>query len=264
MSVVGPQHIGCFNALGVWTLYRREMVRSFKIWVITIAAPALQALMMAAVFALVIASATSGFLSRDFLAFLLPGLVAAGVLERAFAATAFSIIYDKLEGSIGDLLIAPMTPAELLLSYALSAVSGGLLAGIAVWLILVPFGLGAPVAPVAVLFFSAAGAVMIGLFAQIAALWARKWDHISAVQTFVVVPFVFLSGVFFPLERLSSLGQSLIHLNPLFYVVSGVRFGMTGVTEANPWMGAAVVLTVAAALGLISHVLLARGYNLKS
>ena len=121
MSTPLPRSYGRLNARGVWTLYRREILRSLKIWNITIAAPALQAVLMALVFTLIVASMPHNTLPSDYFGFLIPGLVAAAILERAYAATAFSVVYDKLEGVIADLLIAPLTPGEIVVAYASSA-----------------------------------------------------------------------------------------------------------------------------------------------
>lgn len=251
------------NGRGIWTLYRRELARGLKLAVITLAAPAIRAVLFATVFALVTVSIGADTPRAEFLAFLIPGLIAAAIFERAFEATAFSLVFDKMEGVIGDVVRAPLTPAEILFAYSLSSASSGLLTGLVVALALLPFAFGLPAAPLILLGFAAAGAYMFALFAMIAGLWARKWDHISAAQTFVVVPVVFLSGVFFSLDRLPPTGQALVRANPVFYAVDGVRAGMTGRFEADPLVAATVILATILVLLGISYRLLATGYRLK-
>ena len=263
MSAPVARQFAWGNARGVWTLYRRELARGLKLAVITLAAPAIRAVLFATVFALVTASIRVDIPRAEFLAFLIPGLIAAAIFERAFEATAFSLVFDKMEGVIGDLVRAPLTPAEVLFAYSFSSATSGLFAGLAVALALLPYGVGLPAAPLVFVSFAVAGAYMFSLFALIAGLWARKWDHISAAQTFVVVPIIFLSGVFFSLDRLPPMGQVLVRANPVFYAVDGVRAGMTGRFEADPMVAVLILSATILVLLGISYRLLASGYRLK-
>ena len=185
------------------------------------------------------------------------------MLEKAFEATAFAVLFDKLEGVIIDILEAPLTAAEVTLAYVLAAVSGALLTGTLVWLALLAFGAPMPAAPFAALFFAAAGAVITGLCGLITGIWAEKWDRLSAVQTFVFIPVLFFSGVFFSLDRLPPLGARLAQANPLFYVIDGIRYGLTGRAETNIWLGAVIVLSLIAALAAVALRMLSSGYKLK-
>lgn len=258
------RHFGRVNGRGLVALYQREMRRGLKIWGITLAAPALRAILFAGVFALVIRGVVETMGGMPFVEFLLPGLVAAAVLERAFEATAFSLIYDKLERIITDIVAAPLTPAEMVIAYALASSTGALLSGLTVWLALIPFGLGFPAVPMAAFAFALGGALMIALFGQLAGLWATKWDHLSGVQTFVFMPVVFLSGVFFSLDRLGPTAQIVARFNPVFHVVDGVRFGFSGRADGDPLVSAVVVLVVDVALFAAAYRLFARGYKLKA
>ena len=105
---------------------------------------------------------------------------------------------------------------------------------------------------------------MIGLFSQIAGLWAKKWDYINSVQTFIFLPFVFFSGVFFALDSLPAAIRPLAQANPVFYVVDGIRYGMTGQAEADPVFGAFVCIGVTAFFWAVSYRLFSVGYRMKS
>ena len=254
---------GRFHGAGVAALYRREMLRALKIWKITVVAPVLRAALFAGIFALVVRDFAETMGGMPFLAFLLPGLIAAAVLEKAFEATAFAIVFDKLEGVIVDILEAPLTAAEVTLAYVSAAVCGGLLTGAFVWLVLLPFGAPLPVAPAIALLYASVGAAITALFGLVAGIWADKWDRLSAVQTFAFIPILFLSGVFFSIDRLPEVGQLLARANPLFYVIDGVRYGLTGHAESNLWIGAVILLSLIAALAAGAHRMLASGYKLK-
>jgi ABC-2 type transport system permease protein len=105
---------------------------------------------------------------------------------------------------------------------------------------------------------------MIGLFSQITGLWARKWDYLESVQTFIFMPFVFLSGVFFSIDELSATAQPFARANPVFYIVDGIRFAITGRADANPWIGAGVIIAVIVVLWIIGYRLFVAGYRMKS
>jgi len=252
------------NWRGLAQMYAREMTRGFKIWGITLAAPTIRALLFASVFGLAIDRPNVTMGGLGFMDFLLPGLVAFAALERAFQSSAFSIVYDKTEGIFTDLAMLPLTPGEIMVGYAAASVSASLIVGTVVWAALLPIGGMLPQAPVLLVFFVAAGALMIGLFSQITGLWARKWDYLESVQTFIFMPFVFLSGVFFSLDALSAGVQPYARANPVFYVVDGIRFAIIGRADADPWVGAVFCLGVVAVLWTIVYRLFAAGYRMKS
>jgi len=258
------RRFGLLNWIGLLTFYRREMARGFKIWKITLAAPAIRAGLFASVFGLAIGSPGAMMGGQPFMAFLVPGLITVAVLERAFESAAFSIVYDKTEGIFGDLAVLPLTPGEIVLGFAAATVTGSLIVAAVVGVALFPFAGLFPAHPLALLFFVATGALMIGLFSQIAGLWAKKWDYINSVQTFIFLPFVFFSGVFFALESLSAAVRPFARANPVFYIVDGIRYGMTGRAEADPVFGAMVCLGMVAFFWIVSYRLFSVGYRMKS
>jgi ABC-2 type transport system permease protein len=258
------RRFGLVNWLGLATFFRREMSRNFKIWKITLAAPAIRAILFASVFGLAIDQDSTLIGNLPFMAFLIPGLVAVAALERAFESSAFSIVYDKVEGIFGDLAVLPLTPGELVLGFSAAAVSGSLIVSAVVWAALLPFGGSLPQYPLAMVFFVSVGSLMVGLFSQISGLWARKWDYITSVQTFVFLPFVFFSGVFFSLDALPDFLLPVARANPVFYIVDGIRFSLTGQAEVSPLFGALICVAVTAFLWGVSYRLFSVGYRMKS
>lgn len=258
------RRFGALNGRGLTTFYRREVHRGFKIWGITLAAPAIRALLFAGVFSLVVGDSEKIVLGMPFMEFLVPGLIAVAILERAFEASAFSIVYDKTEGIFSDIAMLPLTPGELVMAYVGAAVTAGLIGGTVVGAALLPLGGQIPAEPAALLFFAIAGSLIVGLFSQIAGLWAPKWDYINGVQVFIFMPFVFFSGVFFSLDQIPEALQPWARANPVFYIVDGVRFGITGRADADPLIGVVVTLVSILALAAVSYRLFAIGYRFKT
>lgn len=258
------RRIGRVNWIGLWTLFWRDVLRDLDIWKITIVAPALNSLLFALVFVLALGDVGLTMGGLDFATFLAPGLVAYALLERGFEATAYSLVYDKLERMIEDVVMAPLTAAEMAVGYGLSAACVAVVTGAASWLALLPFIQALPSAPVALLAFAFGGGLMMGLLGVVGGLWAFKWDHISGVQTFILIPALFMSGVFFSFDRLPAGFGLFAELNPLYYAIDGVRYGITGRATTDPLTGMAVVAIVDMLLWLVCWRLFARGYKLKS
>lgn len=258
------RRFGWLNRIGLWTLFLRDLLRDLEIWKITIAAPALQSVLFALIFKLALGGASLSMAGLNFEAFLIPGLVAFVVLERGFESTAYMIVYDKLEGMITDVLGAPLTSAEMVTGFAAMAAVSAVITGVVTWLALLPFLAVLPANPGLTLLFAFGGGAMLGLVGLLGGLWADKWDHIAGVQTFVVIPALYMSGVFFSLDRLPEHIRGFAELNPVYYVIDGIRYGLTGRAEADPLIGLIVVAVTTAGLGLVCWRLFVTGYKLKA
>ncbi len=256
------RHYGTVNYRGLLTLYRREMRRGFKIWGITLVAPAIRALLFACIFNLIIGDSNNLVLNLSYIQFLLPGLITIAILERSFESSSFSMVYDKTQGVFGDVSMAPLTPGELIIAYSAASVTGGLIVGIVVWFVLLPIGGQLPEEPLALIFFTTMGALNVGLLSQIVGLFTTKWDHLVGVQTFLFMPLVFLSGAFFSFDKLPSSIQPFARGNPIFYIVDGVRYGVTGYCDSDPLTGGVIILFCFIILLALTSLLFSRGFHL--
>ncbi|MEL6425407.1 MAG: ABC transporter permease, partial [Pseudomonadota bacterium] len=260
----GTRRFGRVNWLGLQTLILREVRRFSTVWTQTVAAPMATAALFMAVFTLAIGSQRGDVMGTPFAAFLAPGIVMMTVIQNAFANTSSSIMISKVQGNIVDTLMPPLSAAELLIGYVAGGVARGTLVALCVGLLVFPL-LGLGVAqPGWALLFILLGATMLALVGIMAGIVAEKFDQMAAITNFVVTPLSFLSGTFYSLEALPPAMQAISHANPVFYVIDGFRFGVLGVSDSPPALGAAVVGGVILALALLCHRLLARGYRLKS
>jgi len=263
-AMAAPRRFGRVNWLGTTTLYRREMLRSQKDYIDGLLGPALTSLLMILIFKVAAGGtgATAGGLGLvDFIA---PGLLIYAAGERAFSGACSFLIFDKLEGIIGDVIMAPLSPAERLAAYAAAAVSAGLLAALASAALLYPFVHLAIASLPALLYFGLAGTLMLALLGILAGLWAERWEHFAALLTYFLVPFSYLSGMFYSVAGLPAIGRQLIALNPLFYVIDGLRYGLTGKAESDLGTGVAVILAMNLLLAALLYRLFRCGWRLKA
>lgn len=269
MSVTAQRQIGrlrrfgAVNWLGLATLTRREASRGLQDYHYQILGPVTSSLLYLAVFHLAIRTSGSNASNADLLNFIAPGLIIFVACEKAFENACGSFIFDKHERVIADLLMAPLSSIERVCGYLGGACFAGFTVGLAVALITLFFADLTLAQPVALVFFAVMGTAMHGLIGILVGIWAEKWDSYAAVHTFLLLPLSFLSGLFYRVENLPAMAQDLVRLNPVFYIIDGFRFGMTGAASADPWIGAGILLVVNAGLFLLAHSWFRRGYRLK-
>lgn len=252
------------NRLGLWTLYVREVRRFAKVYNQTVLAPAVTTLLFLAIFALALGGVKQSVDNVPYLEFLAPGLVAMAIAQQAFANTSSSLIIAKVQGNIIDTLMPPLAPMELTVGFAFGGVTRGLLVG-AIAAVAISFFVPVRIASAGALgFFALQTALLLSLLGVAAGIWAEKFDHIASVTNYIVTPLSFLSGTFYSVDRLPPAFRIAAHLNPFFYMIDGIRFGVIGRADMNPWLGAVVLTVTNAALWALCHRMFARGYKLKS
>jgi ABC-2 type transport system permease protein len=264
----GERRFGRVNWLGLQTLLEKEVRRFLKVSFQTIVAPVISTLL----FLLVFMQALGGRADVGgvpYVEFLAPGLVMMAILTNAFANSSSSIIIGKVQGSIVDVLMPPLSASELTVAFVIGAAARGLLVGAvtAATSALFMAGSSSPMQiehPFAIIFFATLASMMFGFLGIIGGVWADKFDQLAAVTNFVITPLTFLSGTFYAIRALPEPFLTFSHFNPVFYLIDGFRYGFTGAAEAPLWLGAAVSLGITAALGAWSYLLLKSGYKLKS
>jgi ABC-2 type transport system permease protein len=160
--------------------------------------------------------------------------------------------------------MAPLNAGERLAAFAAAAVSAGLVSALATAAVLWPFAHLAFTEPAALVYFFIAGTLLLALLGILAGLWAQRWDHYAALLTYFLIPFSYLSGMFYSTDGLPALGHWLIAANPLYYIIDGLRFGLTGLAETEVWPGALLILVLDLLLGVLLYRLFRRGWRIKS
>jgi ABC-2 type transport system permease protein len=251
------------NLRGLNTLFYKELLRFYKVWLQTLLAPVVTSLLYLLVFSHVLEEHVHVYPGVSYTAFLIPGLMMMSIIQNAFANSSSSLIQSKVSGNIIFVLLTPVSYLEFFLAFVLAAVVRGIAVGIGVGLVAI-FFVGVPLHHFTVLLlFALLNSAVLGSLGVIAGIWAEKFDQIAGFQNFVILPMSFLSGVFYSIHSLPPFWQSVSHINPFFYMIDGFRYGFFGVSDVAPALSFAVVLAVLAGLTLISLGLLKSGYKLR-
>ncbi len=257
-----PRH-GQWNILGTWALYRREVLRFFKIAGQTFIAPIVTALLFLAIFNLAFSGQGRSVDDIPFIQFLVPGLTLMATMTAAFANASFSLMFEKIVESIVDTLMPPMSPGELTAGYVLASTTRGLLVGLAVLAGMLLFTAVQIHSWAFIIFHAFAASMLMSVLGLIVAIWADKIDHVASVNNFIILPLTFLSGTFYSTQHLPDAFQTIAHFNPFFYMIDGFRYGFLGIHDGNLLLGV-VLLTILVILFWFACVqLFASGYKLK-
>ncbi|MCP1289516.1 MULTISPECIES: ABC transporter permease [Chromobacterium] len=248
---------------GFMTLFKKELVRFWKVAFQTVAAPVLTALMYQLIFAHVLSRHVEAYPGISYTAFLIPGLAMMSMAQNAFANSSSSLIQSKITGNIVFLLLPPLTALEFFGAYLLASVVRGLAVGAGVLLITGWFGLPLPAQPLWALTFAVLGCGVLGALGILAGIWAEKFDQLAAFQNFLIMPLTFLSGVFYSINSLPPFWYAASHLNPVFYMIDGFRYGFFGQADVSPWLSAGVVGGSFAVLSGLTLWLIKSGYKLR-
>jgi ABC-2 type transport system permease protein len=248
---------------GAMPLFRKEVLRFWKVAFQTVAAPVLTAVLYLLIFGHVLDEHVEAFPGVGYTSFLVPGLVMMSVLQNAFANSSSSLIQSKITGNLVFLLVTPLSHWAWFVAYVGASAVRGMVVGSGVMIVTVWFAPLQLAEPWWILVFAALGAGMLGAMGLIAGLWAEKFDQMAAFQNFVIMPMTFLSGVFYSVHSLPAVWQAVSHLNPFFYMIDGFRRGFFGVSDSSPWLSLAVVGTSFVIVSAIALRLLATGYKIR-
>ena len=260
----GPRRYGAVNWLGLWTLIGRETRRFLKVYSQTVLAPAVTTLLMLAIFALSLRGSVQMIAGVPFPTFLAPGLIMMAMVQNAFANTSSSLMIAKIQGSIVDSLMPPLSATELTLGFAAGGVIRGLVVGVSVGVALLPFVSIHIAHPGFAIFYALAASLLLSLVGVAGAVWGDKVDHVQAVTNFVVSPLAFLSGTFYTIDRLPQPWHALAQWDPFFYMIDGFRYGFIDRSEASLTLGIAVLVAANAALFALCHWMFRTGYKLRA
>jgi len=259
----GQPTIHRVNWIGLKSLYLKEVRRFLKVQTQTIWAPAATTLLQLVIFTLALGRGGREVLGVPFATFVAPGLIVMGMMQNAFQNSSFAFLSGKMQGTIVDYLMPPLSEGELMLGMCAGAVSRAVAVGCALALLMLFYpGVSLAVAhPWAVIWFGLMGALFLSFVGLLTSIWAEKFDHNAAITNFIIMPLTMLSGTFYVIDNLAPAFQVISRANPIFYVISGFRFGFLGRSDIGSdnfavMHGALGLGTLNLVLGVVTFLLL--------
>jgi ABC-2 type transport system permease protein len=263
-SAVAPDYGWRAGLRGLAWLVRRECLRVFKLWTQTVLAPVVSAILFILVFGLSLGARIRDFGPVDYEVFIVPGLITMAMVQGAYNNTSASVFQGRQDGYINDVLSAPMHAWQVNLGYAVGGLARSLAIGLGLVALAVPLT-GIEIAHPLVL----AAAVLLGLTAfsalgTIVGIFAETFDKHTFVSNIVILPLVFLGGVFYSVASLPAPWEQISHANPLFYLVNAIRYGFIGHSDVDVALSLLVIAAVALPLYGWAQWLFSTGRKLKA
>ena len=262
----GVPAIRSVNWGGLQALYLKEVRRFFKVQLQTIWAPALTTLLYLVIFTVALGGTRRDVLGVPFADFIAPGLIIMGMMQNAFANSSFSLLVGKIQGTIIDYLMPPLSTAEVLFGLAGAAVTRAILVGLTIWMAMALWP-GVHVIPQhgwAIFLFGVLGSAMLAFMGVLTSIWAEKFDHAAAVANFVVAPLALLSGTFYSVDKLAPTFAAISHANPFHYAIAGFRYGFIGQADIPIGFGVGLLVTLNIVLAGVCYGLLNSGWKIKN
>jgi ABC-2 type transport system permease protein len=253
------------NLVALNTLVRREIVRIMRIWTQTLIPPAITMTLYFVIFGKLIGSKIGtiegGF---TYMQYIVPGLVMMSIITNSYGNISSSFFGAKFSRAVEEMLVSPMPNWVILLGYVTGAVARGLVVGILVLLIALFFTDLHVVHPLITFASVLLGATIFSLAGFVNAVYAKKFDDIALVPTFILTPLTYLGGVFYSVNMLAEPWQAISRANPILYMVNAFRFGVLGISDVNVGVAFVVMLGFVVALSIVALQLLKRGVGLRS
>jgi ABC-2 type transport system permease protein len=248
---------------GLVALTSREVLRVLKLWTQTVAAPILSSALFILVFGLSLGERIREIDGVAYDEFIVPGLIAMGMAQAAYANNSATVFQARFDRYLNDVLAAPMRGWEVNLALNLGGAVRALLIGAGLAAIALPLT-GVPVRePLVLLVAIGLLLVLFCSFGVVVGVYAESWDHTAFVTNLVILPLSFLGGVFYSIDSLPTPWEQISHANPIFYLISAVRYGFLGSADVSVVLSLAVTAAMAAVTVAWSSWLFATGRRLK-
>ena len=252
------------NWIALGTIARREVHRILRIWSQTLVPPAITMTLYFLIFGGLIGSRIGDMGGFSYMQFIVPGLVMMSVIQNSYGNISSSFFGAKFGRHVEELLVSPMPNWVILWGYVAGAVLRGLLVGVIVLAIAMLFTTVRIPHPLVTVTSVLLGATIFSLAGFVNAVFAKKFDDVAIVPTFILTPLTYLGGVFYSVTLLPGWAQALTHANPIFYMVNAFRYGLLGTSDVPLWVAYGLMLAFVAALSALSLWLLRRGVGLRS
>ena len=252
------------NLTALVSISRKEMIRIFRIWMQTLVPPVITMTLYFIIFGGFIGSRLDAIKGYNYMAFIAPGLIMMAIITNSYTNTVSSFFSTKFQRNIEELLVSPTPNWVIVLGY----VSGGMLRGLTVGglvsivgflFVRLPFH-----SPLYILLFALLTSFVFSLAGMINGIFAKKFDDVSIIPTFVITPLTYLGGVFYSISLLPTFWQAISRANPVVYMIGGFRYGFLGISDINVWGGIGMLVIFSIALFSLTLHLLKKGVGIRT
>lgn len=250
--------------IALQSILTKEITRFMRIWVQTLVPPAITMSLYFVIFGSLIGSRIGQMNGFSYMEFIVPGLIMMSVITNSYANVASSFFSAKFQRNVEELLVAPVPNYIIVLGYVGGGMARGILVGLIVTLLSLLFVTISIHNLVIIILTVVLTSMLFALGGLINAVYAKTFDDISIIPTFVLTPLTYLGGVFYSLTLLPGFWQQLAQLNPIVYMVNAFRFGFLGYSDVNLWLALAVVVGFILVLFSYAMYLINKGIGLRS
>ena len=250
--------------ISFYTIVRKGVIRIFRIWAQTLLPPLVTSVLYFAIFGTILGSRIGELNGVPYILFVVPGLVMLSVITSAFMEVASTFFFAKFfSRNIDEVLVSPTPTLVIIAGFITSGIIRGMLVGVLVLIVSFFFALPSVAHPLIVVLFLFLSSLVFALGGLINGIYAKSFDSITIVPTFVLTPLVYLGGVFYSIHSLPPLWQTLSLANPVFYIINGFRYGFLGTSDVSIFICTAVLLLLTGILLGVNWYFLKKGLGLK-
>ncbi|MCX8649366.1 ABC transporter permease [Gilliamella sp. B2776] len=246
------------------SIWRKEVTRFLRIWLQTLIPPIITMSLYFIIFGNLIGSRVGDMGGFSYMSFIVPGLIMMSVITNSYTNVCSSFFSAKFQRNIEELLVAPVPTHILIWGYVGGGVMRGILTGILVTMVslfFVHFEVHSWPFVICTLLLTS---ILFSLAGLLNAVFAKTFDDISIIPTFVLTPLTYLGGVFYSITMLPTFWQWVSKLNPIVYMINGFRYGFLGVTDVSLWITFSMLILFVSVLYVIAWRLIESGRGLRS
>ena len=250
--------------IAFYTILRKDVVRVFRIWPQTFLPSVVTGVLYFLVFGTVIGGRIGNFEGFKYIQFIVPGFVMLSVVTNSFTNTASTFFMAKFfSRNIDEILVSPTPPWVLIAGYVAGGMIRGILVGILVLIVSVFFAVPPITHPFIIVLFLLLASMVFALAGLVNGIYAKSFDGITIVPTFVLTPLVYLGGVFYSASALPPLFKDFTYINPIFYIVNGFRYGFLNISDVPVSLCVLVLVVLSAILLAVNWYFIKTGLGLK-
>ena len=246
------------------TIVRKEIRRFLRIWTQTLVPPMVTTSLYFVIFGNLIGERIGEMDGIRYIDYIAPGLIMMAVITNSYSNVTSSFFSARFQRYVEEMLVSPTPSWIILCGYVAGGVARGVLVGLAVTLVAMYFAHLTVHHVAATVIVVLLTAILFSLLGFINAIFARSFDDISIVPTFVLTPLTYLGGVFYSISLLPEFWRTLSLLNPILYMVNSFRYGVLGVSDIPLWIGFTIIVLFVVVLYIVCLWLLERGVGIKS